>query len=318
MSEALLDVRRLSVAYQGAAGRLLAVQDVSFSLAPGEILGIVGESGSGKSTLIRGLLRVLPPPGVIVAGEVWLNGRDVLGLGEEALRRMRWAEVSVVPQSALNALNPVLSIGEQMVDTMRAHRSVTGAAARDRARALLEGVGIDPLHLDSYPHQLSGGMRQRVALGLALALEPPLLIMDEPTTALDVVIEREILQRVLALQAAREFAMIFITHDVSLLMAFATRIGVLYAGRMIEMGPVQAFRDGGKHPYTRGLLAAIPPAIDEDRAPVSIPGAPPSLARPPTGCPFHPRCALVQDRCRTEIPTAQTLAKDHEAACHLL
>jgi peptide/nickel transport system ATP-binding protein len=311
-------VRRLSVAYQSANERLLAVQDVSFSLKPGDILGIVGESGSGKSTLIKGLLRILQPPGVITGGEVWLNGRDLLGLGEEALRALRWEEVAVVPQSALNALNPVLSIGEQMIDTLRAHRSMTGNAARDHARTLLEGVGLDPLHLDSYPHQLSGGMRQRVALGLALALEPPLLIMDEPTTALDVVIEREILQRVLTLQQRRGFAMIFITHDVSLLMAFATQIGVLYGGRMVEMGPVQAFRDGGIHPYTQGLLAAIPPAIDEDRTPVSIPGSPPSLTKPPTGCPFHPRCHLAEARCSDAVPALHAVAPDHEAACHLL
>ena len=318
MSDPLLEVRDLQIAYQSSAGLILAVQDVSFSLAPGEILGIVGESGSGKSTLVRGLLRVLTPPGVIAGGEVYLAGRDVLGMTEEALRTMRWAEVSFVPQSALNAFNPVLTVGDQMIDTMLAHQAMTVAAARARAEELLEVVGIDPLHIDSYPHELSGGMRQRVALGLALALEPPLLFLDEPTTALDVVVEREILQRILTLQAERGFAMIFITHDVSLLMEFATRIGVLYAGRMVELGPVQAFRDGGRHPYTQGLLAAVPPAVDEDREPFSIPGSPPSLTQPPPGCPFHPRCALAESRCKQDAPKPRLLAESHEASCHLL
>jgi peptide/nickel transport system ATP-binding protein len=315
MADPVLDVVDLQVGFRTPAGLRRAVRGVGFSLQPGEILGLVGESGSGKSTLVLGMLRLLPPPGVIVGGSVRLGGRDLLALDEESLRQLRWSGASLVPQSAMQALNPVLTVGAQVVDTLQSHRPQSRAAAERRATELLALVGIDPVHLHSYPHQLSGGMRQRVALGLALALDPPLVVMDEPTTALDVVVEREILQRILALQAERGFAMIFVTHDLSLLMEFATRIGVLYAGRLVELAPVDAFRAGGRHPYTRGLLGAIAPAIDEDRVPVSIPGAPPSLARPPTGCPFHPRCGRAAARCAQEEPPLRSLGDAHEAAC---
>lgn len=318
MADPLLAVRALDVGYQTPTGLVTAVHDVSFTLRRGEILGLVGESGSGKSTLVKGLLRILGPPGVVIGGEVRLDGRDVLAMDEEQLRTLRWAEVSLVPQSALNALNPVLTVGDQFVDTLQAHVDVTRTAARTTAKGLLELVGIDPIHIDSYAHQLSGGMRQRVALGMAMALDPPLVVLDEPTTALDVVVEREILQRVLALQAERGFAMIFITHDVSLLLEIATRVGVLYAGRLVELGPVAAYHAGGRHPYTQGLLQAIPPAVDEERDPISIPGSPPSVAKPPPGCPFHPRCPLTEARCSTDEPQPHALSPDHEAACHLL
>jgi len=318
VTEPALDIRSLTVGYQTEAGPLIAVHDVTVAVAPGEILGLVGESGSGKSTLIRGMLRLLGPPGVVVRGSVKLAGRELMDLDEEGLRQRRWSEVSLVPQSALNALNPLLTVAEQITDTLQAHGAVTTAAALARAVELLTLVGLDPVNLHSYPHQLSGGMRQRVALGLAMALDPPLVVMDEPTTALDVVVEREILQRILTLQAERGFAMVFVTHDVSLLLEFATRIGVLYAGRMVELGPVQRFRDGGAHPYTQGLLGAIPPAIDEQREPSSIPGSPPSLADPPTGCPFHPRCDKGRATCRVTVPESTHLDGEHEAACHIL
>jgi peptide/nickel transport system ATP-binding protein len=228
---------------------------------------------------------------------------------------MRWSEVSLVPQSALSAMNPVLTVGEHVVDTLLAHSGPARAQARARGAELLERVGIAPVHLDSYPHQLSGGMRQRVALALALALDPALIVMDEPTTALDVVVEREILAQILELQAARRFAMIFITHDVSLLLELATRVAVMYAGRLVEVGPVEAYRAGARHPYTRGLLGAIAPAIDEDREPVSIPGSPPSAARPPPGCPFHPRCALAVPACAVDEPALRAVGAGHEVAC---
>lgn len=301
----ILDVRGLSVNY----GSVRAADSVSFSLEPGQILGLVGESGSGKSTVAFGMLRLLGTPAHISGGEVNFKGQDILALEDHALRALRWKEISVVPQSALSALNPVLSIGEQFRDTLAPH------GAEHLAAEAMERVELDPKHLDSYPHQLSGGMRQRVALALALALHPSLVVMDEPTTALDVVVERQILRRVLALQRAQGFAMVFVTHDLSLLMDFATDIGVMYAGRLVELGPVSNFKEGGRHPYTQGLRKSIPPALNEDRAPYSIPGAPPRADDPPTGCRFHPRCLKSTARCAEEQPPREHFNTHHWASC---
>lgn len=298
----LLDVQGLCVDY----GAVRAVDGVSFSVRRGEILGLVGESGSGKTTVINGMLRLLGPPAAVTGGQVLLQGQDLLGLDEEALRATRWNQVAVVPQSALSALNPVLSIGAHFRDTPGA------SAGAERA---MGQVGLDVAHLDSYPHELSGGMRQRVALALALATTPPLIVMDEPTTALDVVVERDILRTVLELQAEMGFGVLFITHDLALLLSFATHIGVLYAGKLVEIGPVAQFVDGGRHPYTRGLLASIPPGVGEDREPTSIPGHPPRIDALPTGCRFNPRCALATDRCRAEEPVLRALSADHSSAC---
>lgn len=312
MAEPLLEVQDLSVAY----GDVRAVDKVSFSVRPGEILGLVGESGSGKSTAVLGALRLLPPPGAIVGGTVRLGGEDLLTKDARAMRRIWGEKVALVPQGALSALNPVLTLGEHVGETLRAHgAAVTDAEVRRRGAALLERVGLDPVHLRSHPHALSGGMRQRATLALALALDPPLLVLDEPTTALDVVVEREILARLLTLQAESGFAMVFITHDLALLLELATHVGVLYAGRMVELGPVQALRRGGRHPYTRGLLAALPPAIGEDRQPISIPGHAASVASPPPGCRFHPRCALATERCRREAPALLERSPGHRVAC---
>jgi peptide/nickel transport system ATP-binding protein len=313
-----LVVDRLSVAY----GRVRAVDEVSFAVRPGEILGLVGESGSGKSTAVLAALRLLAPPGRIVGGSVRLDGTDLLALDAPALRRVWGERVALVPQGALSALNPVLTLGEHVAETLRAHPEraggpLTRAAVRDRAVALLARVGLDPVHLDAYPHALSGGMRQRATLALSLALDPPLLVLDEPTTALDVVVEREILRRLLELQSTSGFAMVFITHDLALLLEFATHVGVLYAGRLVEHGPVDAFRArGASHPYTRGLLAALPPALGEDRVPVSIPGHAASTASPPPGCRFHPRCAQATRQCVVMDPPFVARAGGVTVACH--
>lgn len=302
----ILDVKRLSVNY----GEVRAADSVSFSLKPGQILGLVGESGSGKSTVALGMLRLLGAPAHISGGEVNFQGQDILRMDDETLRALRWRDISVVPQSALSALNPVLSIGEQFRDTLAPH----GAA--HLAPEAMERVELDPKHLDSYPHQLSGGMRQRVALALALALSPKLVVMDEPTTALDVVVERQILRRVMALQREQGFAMLFVTHDLSLLMDFATDIGVMYAGRLVELGPASAFKAGGRHPYTQGLRKSIPPALNEDREPYSIPGAPPRADQPPSGCRFHPRCGLATARCASQEPSKDHFSRSGQESVH--
>ena len=313
----LLTVEGLTVGYRTPSGTTLrAVQDASFTLDRGEILGIVGESGSGKSTLIKGMLRILGPPGVILGGHVELDGHNLLELGEPALRDLRWKTASVVPQSALNALNPLLTVGEQIGDTLQAHIEITPEATAERAEALLRMVDIDPVHVGSYPHQLSGGMRQRAALALAMALSPPLVIMDEPTTALDVVVERQILRRVLELQREHGFAIVFITHDIALLLEFATKLAVMYSGRIVELGPVEHYRAGGTHPYTEGLLGALPPAVNEDRVPTSIPGSAPQLDDPPPGCRFHPRCTLAEMDCAEEAPPLTVRGQaGHRVAC---
>ena len=313
----LLRIDHLKVDYLTPDGALRAVDDVSFALKPGEILGLVGESGSGKSTAAMAAMRILGPPAYISGGTVLFEDRDVLAMSADELRSWHWQKISIVMQSALNALNPVLTIREHFLDTIEAHQSGSSkGAALERATELVKMVDIDARHLNSYPHELSGGMRQRVVIALALALNPPLLIMDEPTTALDVVVEREILKRVLQLQHEMGFAILFITHDLSFLLEFATRLGVLYAGRLVELGPVDEFRKGGTHPYTQGLLQAVPQLHGKRGMFKSIPGSPPSLKNPPSGCRFHPRCPLVIERCRREQPELESTTVGHQVACH--
>ena len=313
----LLSVRGLRVVYGQPPGGVVAVDSLDLDLGPGERLGLVGESGSGKSTAALAALRLLPPPAVITGGSVRFDGEEVLSFSEARLRRWWWREVSLVPQSALNALNPVLSIGAHFTETFRAHGINDRAEIGRRAEDLLRLVDLDPVHLHSYAHTLSGGMRQRVALALALALSPRLIVMDEPTTALDVVVEREIMQRILALQAERGFAMLFITHDLGLLLEFADRVGVLYAGRLVEEAPAEDLRRGGRHPYSRGLLGAMP-TLGGARVAQGIPGAPPRLDDPPPGCRFHPRCARSAPACAAVAPplAPRVAGMAGRVACH--
>jgi len=317
VAEPLLSIRDLCVDYITDRGPVRAIDRVSLDVEPGEIVGIAGESGSGKSTLAQALMRILPPPAVISGGEVRFEGRDVLSLSEPELRDLRWKRVSMVFQSAMDALNPVITVGEQIVDTMLAHGSTSPAAARARAGELLEMVGLSGDRLGSFAHQLSGGMRQRVCIALALALEPALVILDEPTTALDVIVEQEILEQIRGLQRKLGFAVLFITHDLVRMLQFSDRIAVFYAARLAEVGTVAGLRASPRHPYTQGLLRAFPSVHGNSVERVSIPGAPPSLSNPPTGCRFHPRCAIAVERCRSEMPELRVLAPGHAAACHL-
>jgi peptide/nickel transport system ATP-binding protein len=316
VAEPLLSVRDLCVDYVTDRGPVRAVDRVSFDLGQGEIMGIAGESGSGKSTLAQALLRILPPPAVIAGGQAILEGVDLLGRSESELQELRWKRISMVFQSAMDALNPVITVGEQLTDTMLAHGAATHAAARDRAGALLEMVGMPADRLDSYAHQLSGGMRQRVCIALALALEPALLILDEPTTALDVIVEQEILVQIRTLQRRLGFSVLFITHDLARMLQFSDRVAVFYSARLAELGPAAAMGSAPRHPYTQGLLHSFPSVRDDGGELVGIPGAPPSLANPPAGCRFHPRCSQVVERCRTEAPALRELAPGHAAACH--
>jgi peptide/nickel transport system ATP-binding protein len=299
VSESLLEVRNLTVAY---GGDVVAVDDVSLDLAPNEFLGIVGESGCGKSTLLFAISQLLNPPAEILAGEVLFRGRNLVSLDEGELRSVRWRSLAVVMQSAMNALNPVLTVGEQMRDAYKAHSELSDRDIEARSRELLRLVSIDPVHLHSYPHQLSGGMRQRAMIAMALIFTPDLVIMDEPTSALDVVAQRSLMVQIKQLQRDLGFAVIFVTHDMSLVSHFSDRLMVMYAGQVVELGNTRRLFDRPLHPYTRGLLEAFP-SIHGPRLPLAgIPGSPPNLARPPAGCRFAPRCPDVSERCVAAPP----------------
>jgi len=317
MSDPLLSIRGLCVDYVTPSGTTRAIDHVSLDVQPGEILGVAGESGSGKTTMAQALMRILPPPAVISGGQVLLEGRDILTLPEKELRELRWRKISMVFQSAMDALNPVITIGEQIVDTLMAHGAGTPRTARARAAELLEMVAISPVRLDAYAHQLSGGMRQRVGIALALALEPSLVILDEPTTALDVIVEREILEQIRALQRRQRFSVLFITHNLARMLQVSDRVAIFYAARLVEAGPANELLRAPRHPYTRGLLRAFPSLHPGSDPPVSIPGGPPSLQDPPPGCRFHPRCDRAIDLCRTSCPDLNPRGPGHVSACHV-
>ncbi len=263
--DTLLDVSHVTVQYQSDARTILGADDVSFTIGAGESFGLAGESGCGKSTLANTIMRLLRPPAVVAGGQIHFGGRDVLGLHGEELRDFRWTQIAMVFQSAMNALNPVMTIGDQIIDAFTAHNLAKKDAARERAADLFSLVGIPTDRLDSYPHQLSGGMRQRVVIAIALALDPKLLILDEPTTALDVVVQQEIMQQIRELQRKFGFSILFITHDISLMVEMSDRMGVMYNGRLVEMAPSDQLFAEQHHPYTKALMNSFPPLTGERR-----------------------------------------------------
>ena len=299
---AVLSVRDLSVEYAMERGTVRAVDHVSFDLDRGEFIGIVGESGCGKSTLLFAIAQLLVPPATITGGSVVFKGHNMVGLTDKQLASVRWKDLSVVMQSAMNALNPVKSIAAQFDDAMRAHGVTDKAQIADRSAEVLAMVGIDPIHLRSYPHQLSGGMRQRSMIAMALLLTPDLVIMDEPTSALDVVAQRSLMAQIKELQDRLGFAVIFVTHDMSLVSHFSDRLMVMYAGQIAEVGPTRKLFDSPAHPYSAGLMEAFPSIRGPKPQLTGIPGSPPNLARRATGCWFAPRCPKVFDRCKSERP----------------
>jgi len=301
-------VRDLCVEYVTPTGPVRAVDRVSFEIGRGQVFGLAGESGSGKSTAAMAAMRLLQPPAVITGGEVHYEGRDVLAMGEDELRAFRWKEIALVFQSAMNALNPVLTVGAQIADVIERHENVSSAQALERAAELLALVGIESSRLRSYPHQLSGGMRQRVVIAIALALNPPLLFMDEPTTALDVVVQKEILQQIAELKERLGFSILFITHDLSLMLEFCDTVGILYAGRLCEVAPAKELFANPQHPYTRGLMRSFPELHGPKQRIEGIPGSPPDMRSPPSGCRFHPRCSVAIPVCDQEQPQLITLA----------
>ena len=323
-SEALVELRGLTVDYGVGERHVRAVDGIDLTIHAGEVVGLAGESGCGKTTVANAVMQILRPPAHVAGGSILFRGEDLVGRRREQLRRYRWQNVSMVFQSAMNALNPVMRVGDQFVDMMQAHQRVSKRTALARAAELLEVVGIDRRRVRAYPHELSGGMRQRVIIAMALALGPELLIMDEPTTALDVVVQREILQQVQDLKRDLGFSVLFITHDLSLLIEFADRIAIMYAGEIVETAPGARLQANPQHPYTRGLMESFPPLTGPRQRLVGIPGSPPDLANPPSGCRFHPRCPLcipedpAYRRQTTVRPLLRRIGPEHYAACHLV
>jgi peptide/nickel transport system ATP-binding protein len=319
----VVELESLVVDYVTRSRTIRAVDGVSLSIGAGEIVGLAGESGCGKSTLGNAVMQILRPPAQVTSGRVLFNGENVVERRREELRKFRWRNVSMVFQSAMNALNPVMRTGDQFIDMIRAHERVSKHEALARAGDLLELVGIDRRRLRSYPHELSGGMRQRVVIAMALALRPELVIMDEPTTALDVVVQREILQQIRELQTELGFAVLFITHDLSLLLELAHRVAIMYAGEIVEQASAARLRDDPRHPYTVGLLGSFPPLHGPVQRLSGIPGAPPDLGAPPSGCRFHPRCPhctrddqALYARQVGERPLLRVVGDGHRVACH--
>src|SRR5215208_3471878 len=329
MSEPTLSVRDLSIAYPARRGQVQAVRSISFDVERGEALALIGESGSGKTTVGLGLMRLLPNTARIMSGSIVYRRQgnssnpagpqtEVLSLNAGKLRQFRWRECAMVFQSALNALNPVLRISEHFADTARAHGYLSGQtnALRERSWQLLSMVRLDPERVwRSFPHELSGGMRQRVLIALALLLEPQLLILDEPTTALDILTQRSIMDVLKELRSKLGFAMLFISHDLALAAELADRVATVYAGRIIEIGDVRTIFRSPHHPYTIGLIQAVPTLTSDKSALVSVPGSPPDLIQLPTGCKFHPRCPLATEQCHSEEPALIELKSGHEVAC---
>jgi peptide/nickel transport system ATP-binding protein len=317
-AQPLIAIEDLVVDYPLTRGVARAVDHVSLSINAGEIVGLAGESGCGKSTVAQAILRVLRPPGEISGGRILFEGTDIASLRPTQLRKFRWRNVSLVFQSAMNSLNPVMRIGDQFIDMMQAHQRVRKTAALARAGELLERVGIDRARVRAYPHELSGGMRQRVVIAMALALNPELIVLDEPTTALDVVVQREILEQLAALKRDFGFAVLFITHDLSLLVEISDRIAIMYAGRIVELATAEELFAKPGHPYTTGLIASFPPLTGERVRLTGIPGSPPDLRNPPPGCRFHPRCPMMRPTpCAIDEPALRVVGTSgRRAACH--
>jgi peptide/nickel transport system ATP-binding protein len=303
--------------YDTPRGLVKAVDGVSFDLQPGERMGLIGESGSGKTTMATALLRLSRPPAFIAGGEVLLNGRDLLSLRSEPLRKLRLKEIALMPQAAMNSLNPVTRIGEQIREVLQVHLGIKSKQELDKLGGqLLAKVGLRKEVMNRYPHQLSGGMKRRVAMAIAISLSPKVIIADEPTSALDVVVQKQVMLILSRLQQELNVAVLLIGHDMGLITQFADTIGVLYAGKLVERGRVADVLDNPLHPYTRLLIDSLPD-LNAKRELFGIPGVPPELLHLPSGCAFHPRCPVATERCKSEVPVIQSPVDGRQVACHL-
>jgi len=325
---AQLEVKDLSMYYKTYEGDVRAVDSVSFTLERGEALGIAGESGCGKSSMALTLLRILPANGQIVGGQIFFEPREeepelgggrveLISLDEERFRRhIRWRRISMVFQGAMNALNPVIRVGDQISEALQLHLGMSRPQALSRVKELFELVGLEPSRIDQYPHEFSGGMKQRAVIAMALSCNPDIIIADEPTTALDVIVQAQVLKALEGLRKEFQISLILITHDLSLIAQLCDRIAIMYAGKFAEYGEVIPVFDRPIHPYTQGLVRSFPNIAAEERQPIiSIPGFPPDLIAPPKGCRFHPRCPMADEICRQEEPKL-SLVGDRLVSCH--
>jgi peptide/nickel transport system ATP-binding protein len=314
----VLQVENLTTNYKTLRGWVHAAENVNFDLEKGEAMGLVGESGCGKTTIALSLLKLLPSAGRIRHGKILLNGQDVVKMNDRQVRKIRWKEIAIIFQGAMNALNPVFKVSDQIVEAIKTHEpGVSKSAARDRVSALFEMVGIDPGRMDNYPHEFSGGMRQRALIAMALSTDPEVLVADEPGTALDVVVQAQILRLLRDLKDKLNLAMVFISHDLSIVAETCDKLAIMYAGHMVEYGTAKAVFAKPLHPYTQGLLGAFPSIKAVRQKLTSIPGQPPDLLDPPLGCRFNPRCPYVMDICHSVEPKLLPAEPDHLAKCHL-
>jgi peptide/nickel transport system ATP-binding protein len=314
----ILSVNNLKAYFLTIRGAVRAVDNVSFSLEKGESLGLAGESGCGKSTLGYALINLLPPPGKIMEGSILTDGIDAAKLSENELRKkVRWKKISMIFQGAMNALNPVYTIGYQMSEPLIYHGGMNKKEALEEAKRYLELVGLSRDVVNRYPHELSGGMKQRVMIATALILKPTVLIADEPTTALDVIVQAQIINLMKKLKRELGISIIFISHDLSIISEIADRVAIMYAGKIVELGSSDSVYLKPKHPYTQALLRAVPRIKGKKEKLAFIPGAPPNLIEPPSGCRFHPRCPYALDRCIREEPELKQVESGHFVACHL-
>jgi len=314
----LLEVNSLKMYYEVKGKRWVkAVDNVSIKIDRGESLGLAGESGCGKTSLSLSIMRLLPPNGKVLSGEIKFENEDILNMGYKLFKKkIAWKKISLVPQAAMSALNPVMKVGDQIVEAIIFHEDVSKEEALERAKTLFKLVGLDPSRINDYPHEFSGGMRQRVMIAMALACNPKLVIADEPTSALDVIVQAQILSLIKDLQKNLNLSMILVTHDLSILSEICNSIAVMYAGKIVEYGPTLDVYEDPQHPYTKGLLAATPSIKGTRRRLKSIPGTPPDLLNPPPGCRFHPRCPYAKDICRKEEPPLVKVGEKRVVACH--
>lgn len=311
----LLAVEELTMHYRTKLGPVHAVDEVSFTIAPGEAIGLVGESGCGKTSVAMALLRLLPDNGEILGGKILFEDRDLVQLSDDEMRAVRWRGISMVFQAAMNSLNPVYRVGDQIIEAIQQHLPLSERQARARVAELYDLVGLDPKLMDRYPHEYSGGMKQRAVIAMALACSPKLIIADEPTTALDVIVQDRILRRINAVRAQFNMAMMYISHDIAVIAEVAERIGVMYAGWIVEMADTVTVFKRPAHPYTIALMSAFPSIKGEKRPLAQLPGEPPNLLSPPPGCRFHPRCPHATAKCGSEPPRLEEIEPGHVVAC---